>query len=326
MQLENIGFYTLSDQRAKTVSWSSDLQRCELILTDRCNFKCAYCRGVKPEYSGDMSFMDAFKVVDLWASHNLHNIRFSGGEPTLWKDFDSLVALTRSYSCFDHIAISTNGSASVEYYKKLHKLGVNDFSISLDACCAMTADMMAGVNAKFEHISNVIKELSKITYVTVGVVLDQRNDSELDKIIDYAASLGVSDIRIIPSAQSNHTIAVDRVTKFQILNYRINNIREGRKMRGVPAQGSTHKCHLVKDDMAIMSNRHFPCIIFLREKGNPIGTIDNKTMAEIREERKQWFNKHDTYMHPICRGNCLDVCVDYNNKVALYAADESTDA
>lgn len=49
MKLEDIGFYTLFDERAKNVSWNSDLQRCELILTDKCNFKCVYCRGIKKE-------------------------------------------------------------------------------------------------------------------------------------------------------------------------------------------------------------------------------------------------------------------------------------
>jgi molybdenum cofactor biosynthesis enzyme MoaA len=55
MKLEDIGFYTLSDARAFNSSYNSDLMRCELILTDRCNFKCVYCRGLKENLKGDMS-------------------------------------------------------------------------------------------------------------------------------------------------------------------------------------------------------------------------------------------------------------------------------
>ena len=40
MKLEEIGFYTLSDERVKNTSQFSDLMRCELILTGACNFKC----------------------------------------------------------------------------------------------------------------------------------------------------------------------------------------------------------------------------------------------------------------------------------------------
>ena len=44
MKLENIGFYTLSDERAKNSSATSPLMRNELIITSLCNFKCLYCR------------------------------------------------------------------------------------------------------------------------------------------------------------------------------------------------------------------------------------------------------------------------------------------
>jgi hypothetical protein len=48
MKLEDIGFYTLSDNRALNVSAWSPMIRCELVLTDRCNFRCPYCRDRRP--------------------------------------------------------------------------------------------------------------------------------------------------------------------------------------------------------------------------------------------------------------------------------------
>ena len=44
--LKNIGFYTLSDERAANVSDTSQMKRCEMIITEYCNFKCPYCRGL----------------------------------------------------------------------------------------------------------------------------------------------------------------------------------------------------------------------------------------------------------------------------------------
>ena len=314
MKLDDIGFYTLSDKRATTTQWGSDLQRCELILTDRCNFHCEYCRGIKRELRGDLSFKEAALVLDLWASGNIHNVRFSGGEPTLWSDLLELVRYTKAIETIQHIAISTNGSASLVLYKELIKAGVNDFSVSLDACCAATADMMAGTNSKFEHICHIISELSKMTYVTVGVVLDDRNSNELTKIIKHASSLGVSDIRIIPSAQWNRKLDIATESKYKILSYRTNNIRNNRHVRGV-TQSDSHKCHLVKDDMAVLHGKHFPCIIYMREQGEPIGNIYDCTLTEVQHAREHWFNQHDSFVDPICTSNCLDVCVDYNNAV-----------
>jgi len=56
--------------------------------------------------------------------------------------------------------------------------------------------------------------------------------------------------------------------------------------------------------------RHYPCIIYLREWGDPIGELG----AQTRIDRLRWAQEHDTHEDPICRKNCLDVCVDYNNK------------
>lgn len=318
MKLENIGFYTLSDKRAKEVSWESDLQRCELILTDRCNFNCTYCRGIKKEYRGDISFEQAKEIIDIWTSGKLKNIRFSGGEPTLWPYLLELVKYTKQTNKYiKHIALSTNGSASHDMYLKLHRAGINDFSISLDACCATTADMMAGTKAKFEHISSIIYLLSKLTYVSVGVVLNENNIVELKGIIEYASKIGVSDIRIIPSAQYNKINSFDFNTKYKILNYRLNNLKSGNTLRGLN-NTDCNKCHLVKDDMAILHGNHFPCIIYMREQGKPIGNVYGKTLKEIKKERKEWFENTDTHNNIICKNNCLDVCIEHNNKVNNY--------
>lgn len=315
MKLENIGFYTLNDNRAKNTSKESQLMRCELILTDACNFKCPYCRGVRDDIKGTMSLEKAKYIVDLWTRDNLKNIRFSGGEPTVYKHLIELVEYTKSKG-IERIAISTNGSANIELYKKLIEVGVNDFSISLDACCSAFGDMMAGgIEGAWNKVINNIKEISKLTYVTVGVVVTEDTVCQLKETVEFAASLGVSDIRIISSAQYNtllenaKTVSEEVYIKYPILKYRIENLNNQRNVRGLQNEDS-HKCGLVLDDMAIAGDYHFPCIIYMREGGNPIGKVGEN----MRLERLNWMENHDSHKDPICKNNCLDVCIDYNNK------------
>ena len=90
MKLEEIGFYTLSDERAKNSTHKTPLQRCEMILTDRCNFNCPYCRGLKEGFKGDIAFAVAKKTIQVWLDNGLKNVRFSGGEPTLHPDFHKI--------------------------------------------------------------------------------------------------------------------------------------------------------------------------------------------------------------------------------------------
>lgn len=89
----------------------------EFILTDRCNFRCPYCRGLKPFLKGDISFSEAIKVIDIWVDNDLQNIRFSGGEPTVWKGLVDLGKYTKSRG-ISRITLSTNGSASTQLYIK----------------------------------------------------------------------------------------------------------------------------------------------------------------------------------------------------------------
>lgn len=313
MRLEEIGFYTLSDERAKNSSVSSQLKRCELILTGKCNFKCPYCRSVGGK---DIPLSDAKNIVSLWVKDNLQSIRFSGGEPTLYKGLEELVSLAKEGGV-QNIAISSNGSAPLEKYKKLVELGVTDFSISLDACCAEDANMMAGRNGYFQTIIDNIRELSKICYVTVGVVLTELNSPKIADIIKYADSLGVSDIRIIPAAQEGQTLPEVNPGELNglhpILKYRLKNINSNIPVRGL-SDKDANKCGLVLDDMAVMGDHHYPCIIYMREGGSPIGKIG----VNMRKEREDWYLNHNTHTDPICSKNCLDVCKDYNNKFAQF--------
>ena len=51
--------------------------------------------------------------------------------------------------------------------------------------------------------------------------------------------------------------------------------------------------------------------IYMREGGDPIEKAGTRL---VREERAKWSRTHQVQLDPICSRNCLDVCVDYNNR------------
>ena len=312
MKLEQIGFYTLSEDRCAHASSCSPLSRCEIVLSARCNFKCPYCRHIGGR---DMDVDQVMKTLALWADDGLKNVRFSGGEPTLWPGLYGVVDYARIFG-IKRIALSTNGSASRPLYSDLIDAGVNDVSVSLDACCAADGDVMAGVKGAWDTVVENIRWLAKRTYTTVGVVLTPLNAAHCNEIIRFADSLGVSDIRVIPAAQSGETLPAievdsDLLAKYPILKYRWENLRDGKPVRGLCADNSD-RCGLVLDDMAVNHGQHWPCIIYMREGGRPIGLVG----PDMRAEREYWSRNHDTQADPICSKNCLDVCVQYNDTFA----------
>lgn len=323
--LEQIGFYTLSNDRCKESSIDSPMMRTELLITDRCNFRCPYCRGMREECRGDMSLDKALKTIEFWTDDDLKNIRFSGGEPTLHKGLMEMVRYAKERGV-ERIALSTNGSAKTELYDELVDAGVNDFSISLDACCSTYADKMAGVDGQFQKIIDNIKHLSEKTYVTVGVVFTEETVDSIVEVIQLANDLGVSDIRIISAAQESEiyfkfseSVSVFGTgfrKRYPILAYRLENIEESVPVRGL-TENDSHRCGLMTDDSMVAGDWHFPCIIHFREGGEPVGEVG----PNMRQERIDWLNNHDTHKDPICRANCLDVCVAYNNKFKIFRED-----
>lgn len=323
IKLEDIGFYTLSDLRASNTSLTSQMKRCEMIITEYCNFSCPYCRGLADYVYGErkvkrLSLDEIKQNIDYWCEGELplENIRFSGGEPTLHPDIREIISYAKEKG-IKRIAISTNGSNDLELYKELIDNGVNDFSISLDACCAEDGDKMAGgVKGSWETVVKNIEDISKLTYVTVGVVLNEENiDSTIDTI-KFADSLGVGDIRIISSAQWDqpiprlHEVPEEIKEKYPILRYRINHFAEGVNVRGL-GKGDAHQCGLMLDDSIISGDYHYQCVIHMRENGKPIG----KVSPNMRQERYEFVKNFDPHTDPICQKNCLDVCRDYNRKV-----------
>lgn len=326
MKLQDIGFYTLNDERAKNLSNTSPMQRCEILLTPNCNFSCPYCRGYKSisrDCSKEMDFSAASNVLNIWINDGLRNVRFSGGEPTLYSRLADLVKICRDGNV-ERIAVSSNGSADFDLYKKLIDAGVNDFSISLDSCCSSFGNAMTGVKGNnWEKVVENIPKISNLTYVTVGVVLTEQNVHQTKGIIEFAHNLGVADIRLISSAQYNQLIKglegldVKILDAHPILKYRVNNLNNGRNVRGIQ-KSDCHKCYIVKDDSVVAGSGselyHFPCVIAMREGCEPIGKVG----SNMRQERLEWFKTHDSFRDKICRVNCLDVCVEHCNKCDSY--------
>lgn len=97
--------------------------------------------------------------------------------------------------------------------------------------------------------------------------------------------------------------------KYPILKYRVNHFKNGINVRGIK-NTDFNRCALVLDDSVIAGKFHFSCVIAMREGAKPIGEVG----PNMREERKKWFETHNTFEDPICKRCCLDVCIDYNNK------------
>jgi len=311
MKLEDIGFLEVIEERAKTIA-PGRISYCEWIITSHCNFKCPYCNPLKGELAIDPTYNQAKNIITLLSWEQCKYVHLTGGEPSTRKDLPEIINEIKSHGM--RAGISTNGSKPLSYYTFLVDSGIELFSISLDVHKKQLNRQFTLVDNVFDTVVNNIKEISSLVYTNVGVVLNDDNIGFYQDIIKFVSDLGVDDIRLMTATKYNKVLELDIpddiLSKHPILKFRVDNFNAGKNMRG-SSLGLSHKCHLVKDDITIAGKYYFPCAVYAREGGSPIGEFNSNNEAE----RYAWFEKHDSYEDPICKKYCMDFKCRFNEKV-----------
>jgi MoaA/NifB/PqqE/SkfB family radical SAM enzyme len=297
----NTGFSEITEERVKYAG--NGFWYCEIALTGECNFHCKYCNRLRSEidYESIRKFIYAERS-------SLRHIQLTGGEPTksiyLWQ----LCNFIKAQPTKIKLGLSTNGSASLDLYEDLH---VDMFSISLD-----DYDTRVLINRGYENPEKVIdniKALSKLKYVNVGIVIDSINQNRIEQIIQFVLMLGVHDIKlsvsthdeVMPVFSGNYDYS-----KYPILNYRVSRFKQGKSMRGINAN---FKCEIAKSDISIVGTKHYPCLVYAREKGSAIGDMS----GDIKADRLKWYENHVPKSDPICSNYCMDFKCDFNLAVGM---------
>ena len=109
-----------------------------ISITDRCNYKCVYCRtGNEGALYGDLPFAEYLRMARVLAGVGISKIRITGGEPLLRKgvvDFVRELATLRSSEGKPlDLAITTNGHLLAEMAKPLKDAGLSRVTVSMDA-------------------------------------------------------------------------------------------------------------------------------------------------------------------------------------------------
>jgi cyclic pyranopterin phosphate synthase len=111
-----------------------------ISITDRCNYKCVYCRtGNEGALYGDLPFDDYLRMARVLVGMGVSKIRLTGGEPLLRKgvvefvrDLAQLRASNGHKEPLD-LALTTNGHLLADLAQPLKASGLNRVTVSMDA-------------------------------------------------------------------------------------------------------------------------------------------------------------------------------------------------
>jgi cyclic pyranopterin phosphate synthase len=131
-----------------------------ISITDRCNYKCVYCRtGNEGALYGDLPFDDYLRMARVLVSMGITKIRLTGGEPLLRKGVVEFVSeLYRLRQTNGNaadpldIALTTNGDLLADLAQPLKAAGLTRVTVSMDAVDPDRFARITRVPHGYEHV------------------------------------------------------------------------------------------------------------------------------------------------------------------------------
>jgi cyclic pyranopterin phosphate synthase len=106
-------------------------------VTDRCNFRCQYCMPAEglPWLERDevLRFEEITRLVGLLSSMGVRDIRLTGGEPLVRRDFPRLASMLAKLPEVHDLSLTTNGYLLERDAEALVRAGINRFNVSVDS-------------------------------------------------------------------------------------------------------------------------------------------------------------------------------------------------
>jgi GTP 3',8-cyclase len=186
----------LTDKFGRTIT---DLR---VSVTDRCNYKCVYCRtGSQGAQFAELAMEDYLRIIRVFVSLGIEKIRLTGGEPLLRKGLLPLLAelaqlrtnATRDAKPLD-LAVTTNGHLLAEMADPLARVGLSRITVSMDAVDAAIFERITRVPGSFDKVLAGVRAAKRAGLGPVKVncvLLRGFNDDQIVPFAHFSRDEGV---------------------------------------------------------------------------------------------------------------------------------------
>ncbi len=176
--------------------YGRSLEYLRVSVTDRCNFRCPYCRPETGELydppADHLKAAEIARVVDVSRQLGVRAVRFTGGEPLLRRDLPDVIAAVRDLGVTD-LALTTNAWRLAKRTKSLWQAGLRRINISLDALSKDRFRRLSGgldIEPTLKGIDAAIEQGFEVK--TNTVVMAGENSGELLELAQFAWARGLT--------------------------------------------------------------------------------------------------------------------------------------
>ncbi|MBS7807919.1 GTP 3',8-cyclase MoaA [Variovorax sp. PCZ-1] len=183
------------------------LRDLRISVTDRCNFRCAYCMP-KEVFDKDyaylpqnalLSFEEIARTARLFVAHGVRKLRLTGGEPLLRKNIEVLINMLAAIETPDgeplDITLTTNGSLLRKKAQLLKDAGLKRLTVSLDGLDDATFRKMNDVDYPVADVLDGIEAARAVGFQSIKVnMVVQRgtNDAQILPMARHFKGTGVT--------------------------------------------------------------------------------------------------------------------------------------
>lgn len=167
-----------------------------ISVTDRCNFRCVYCRSADPENYRDhdeiLSWAEFERLARIFLGLGIRKVRITGGEPLVREGVEAFIARLHEFGVRD-LSITTNGHLLAERCGKLMDAGLNRINISLDSLDPVKFEKITRTRS-YDNVMKGIETVqsSRLAPAKVNAVLVRGlNDDEVEAFAAFARERGV---------------------------------------------------------------------------------------------------------------------------------------
>jgi cyclic pyranopterin phosphate synthase len=189
-----LAFSPLTDSHGRAIT---DLR---ISITDRCNYRCVYCRtGNEGAPYSELPITDYLRLTRIFVNLGIEKVRLTGGEPLLRKGLIELIrelAKLRTRLSGDplDLAVTTNGHLLEDQAARLKGAGLSRITVSMDAVDADTFARITRVPDSFEKVQRGIEAAQKAGLGPVKVncvILRGFNDDQIVPFAKFSREHGV---------------------------------------------------------------------------------------------------------------------------------------
>ena len=182
-----------------------------ISVTDRCNYKCVYCRtGNEGAQYTELPIAEYVRMVRILVSLGIEKVRLTGGEPLLRSGLEEMVsALAGLRTAYRHdgarieageagqpldLALTTNGHLLESLAAPLKAAGLNRVTVSMDAVDAEIFARITRVPRSFERVLAGVHaaQAAGLGPVKINCVLLRGfNDSQIEPFAEFSRREGV---------------------------------------------------------------------------------------------------------------------------------------